>query len=319
VQCARARWYEVDAVVEQSLAALADIVAADSVEVAWDDDGTDLRTGTFWTRRPDTNGPGRHSPHFESLFGAAALGRDLLCFSSDLASLAPNSTRDLLVRGGTRAVVEARVADEPVTVLRLCFGRDWMQWDDANIDLVALLVTGLLSTLRRCRAEAALQERARRDPLTGLLNREELYRILEGHLALADPGSSCLGVLYGDLDRFKEVNDALGHAAGDRVLLGVAAALGAHTRDGDAVARFGGDEFVVVCPHLDDAAQLRRIAERVEAAVRRLAPEGIPVGVSFGVAIARPGMDADELIHLADRAMYARKRRKRRSRDAARS
>ena len=164
-----------------------------------------------------------------------------------------------------------------------------------------------MSTTRRCQAEEQLHERARRDPMTGLLNREELYRILTGILT-TDLNKHHLGVLYGDLDHFKDVNDRFGHAEGDRVVMGVAGALLANVRDGDLVARFGGDEFVVICPDLDSEDQLSGIAQRVEAAVRRLAPTGARVCISFGSALARPGMDADDLLRTADESMYAQKR-----------
>ena len=142
--------------------------------------------------------------------------------------------------------------------------------------------------------------------MTGLLNRDELYRALSDLLDRNETDG--LGVLYGDLDHFKDVNDRFGHAEGDRLVMGVAAALVANVRDGDLVARFGGDEFVVVCPDLDSPHQLDTIAERVSDAVRRLAPPGIRLRISFGSAMARRGIDADELIRLADESMYTSKR-----------
>jgi diguanylate cyclase (GGDEF)-like protein/PAS domain S-box-containing protein len=312
VLCARARWYEVDAVVEQVLAALADVVGAESVELAWDECDGGLRTRAAWTARPGLIDVRRTGPAFESLWGTSTLAPELLCFSSDLAALPGSTTRDHLVAAGVEAVMETRLHAHPaMAVLRITFGEGWRRWDDANVDVVALVATGLLSTLGRAAAEEALHERARRDSLTGLFNREELYRILSGHLAVAGPARSSLGVLYGDLDRFKDVNDLLGHAAGDRLLESVADALRLHTRERDAIARFGGDEFVVVCPELADEADLRAIANRVEAAVRRSAPAGIAVGISFGIAVATPGMDADALLAEADRAMYRSKHRHR--------
>ena len=142
-----------------------------------------------------------------------------------------------------------------LATIRLVLGEDWLRWDDPNADVVALLASTLMSTTRRGRAEEQLHERARRDPMTGLLNRDELYRALSD--LLDRNATDGLGVLYGDLDHFKDVNDRFGHAEGDRLVMGVAAALVANVRDGDLVARFGGDEFVVVCPDLDSAASAR--------------------------------------------------------------
>jgi diguanylate cyclase (GGDEF)-like protein len=147
------------------------------------------------------------------------------------------------------------------------------------------------------------------------MNRAELYRRFDELLQSRERGNADgdLGVLYCDLDLFKQVNDRLGHAAGDQLLRQVADALRTNVREFDLVARFGGDEFVIVCPRLETTGTLERIMARLCHAVRLLAPEGIPVRLSVGAAIARPGLGADELIRLADEAMYRAKRVGRRS------
>jgi cyclic di-GMP phosphodiesterase Gmr len=206
----------------------------------------------------------------------------------------------------------------PWAVIRLAFGPRWKLWDDTNVDLVVVLASTLMATLRRCLAEAHLHEQARTDPLTGLMNRAELYRQFDTTLArhTSDPGATGarqdLGVLYCDLDYFKHVNDRYGHTAGDQLLVDVADVLRANTRDVDLVARVGGDEFVLVCPELDSPETLSSIMARLCHAVGSLAPDGVPLRLSVGAAMARPGQGPDELIRDADEAMYRVKRDARR-------
>jgi diguanylate cyclase (GGDEF)-like protein/PAS domain S-box-containing protein len=155
--------------------------------------------------------------------------------------------------------------------------------------------------------EAQLHQRARTDLLTGVLNRSALFEALSVHL---DPetGRGC-GVLFCDLDQFKLVNDEHGHAAGDRLLIEVAARLQALAGGTDLVARFGGDEFVLVCP----AGGPGRLADLAEIVLEQVSrpfpgPAGeLSVGVSIGVATGRAGEAPDELIARADRAMYGAK------------
>ncbi len=104
------------------------------------------------------------------------------------------------------------------------------------------------------------------------------------------------------------MNDRYGHAAGDQLLLDVAEVLRANTRDVDLVARVGGDEFVLVCPDLETPETLSRIMARLCHAVSALAPEGVALRLSVGAAMARPGLGADDLIRIADEAMYRVKR-----------
>jgi cyclic di-GMP phosphodiesterase Gmr len=162
------------------------------------------------------------------------------------------------------------------------------------------------------RAEATLRQQAQSDPLTGLVNRTAFEAMLPEHL---DPeaGLGC-GLLFCDLDGFKAVNDTLGHAAGDAVLLEVARRISGTVRGGDLVARLGGDEFVILLPALG-AIQVRALAARVERAVARpiRLPEGqARVGVSVGVRVAEPGEDPTAVLADADAAMYDVKRRRHR-------
>jgi len=164
----------------------------------------------------------------------------------------------------------------------------------------------------RKRFEGQLQHLADHDSLTGLFNRrrfdEELIRALAGAKRYGERGA----VLMLDLDGFKDVNDRLGHAAGDRVLVEVARRLQASVRTGDTVARLGGDEFVVVCENAD-AEVAAEVAARVTSALRIAVPAGtdtLIVTASVGFAVrsgAAPGANLDELLERADRAMYRAK------------
>jgi diguanylate cyclase (GGDEF)-like protein/PAS domain S-box-containing protein len=170
----------------------------------------------------------------------------------------------------------------------------------------AVVCIGFDVTAERER-EAQLHQRARTDLLTGVANRSALFEVLSGHLA-PGTGRGC-GVLFCDLDQFKLVNDEHGHSAGDQLLIEVAARLQALAGGTDTVARFGGDEFVLVSP-ADDPGRLADLADVVLQQVSRpfTGPAGeLSVGVSVGVAIGRPGEAPDELIARADRAMYGAK------------
>ncbi len=158
-----------------------------------------------------------------------------------------------------------------------------------------------------------LEFQASHDPLTGLVNRHALVAELDEHVRTATTYGRHLAVMFCDLDRFKQVNDTLGHAAGDRLLVEVAARLRSCVRDGDVVARHGGDEFVLLCPALDTQEAAVRIAERVRQALSApydLDGRDVVVGVSVGVAFAdQLGRSAVELLRASDLAMHRAKQR----------
>ncbi|MEU4237367.1 GGDEF domain-containing protein [Actinoplanes sp. NPDC026619] len=175
----------------------------------------------------------------------------------------------------------------------------------ALIPLVMVRIARLADARRH--AEQALHRMANSDPLTGLPNRAACVDMLTGALE-TDPAG--LAVLFCDLDGFKPVNDRLGHAASDDLLIAVADHLRADLREGDLVSRFGGDEFVIITRG-DDAVDV--IADRIRSlAARTLVAAGaeVRIGVSVGVAHARPGDTTDDILTRADMAMYEAKKSK---------
>lgn len=174
---------------------------------------------------------------------------------------------------------------------------------------------GGIATMRIVDAEVAAEARLHRmahfDTLTGLVNRSEALRRLEAAGARRRTPGGDVAVLFCDIDRFKEVNDERGHAAGDRVLTEVARRIEECVRHQDLVARLGGDELLVLLEGVHSLAEATAVATKI----RRAAAEPIPFDgsmlgctLSIGVTLAYPGEDVDSLIARADRAMYAAKR-----------
>lgn len=189
---------------------------------------------------------------------------------------------------------------------------------EAQVDQpVSATLTGTLQDISEDKQEEeTLRVEARTDPLTGLLNRDALR--IEIETRLADPCRSSLALLYIDLDRFKVVNDVLGHAAGDRLLASAARRIRRAVGTEGLIARFGGDEFLVVCSIDDDPARPARLADRIlEIFADAFRMDGEEFAVTASIGIAQSPQDGDraqQLIKSADVAMYASKRRGRNSR-----
>ena len=163
---------------------------------------------------------------------------------------------------------------------------------------VAAVVTYLREGLEA--GKALLAQQARTDPLTGLANLRVRDERLEYEIVRHRRIGRELAVLILDLDRFKEVNDTLGHLAGDRLLRDAAAVLSATVRSGDTVARPGGDEFCVIAPETA-RAEAQRLAERIEIALSALTAAGRPLSASIGVAMfPHDGNTPEQLIDRAD-------------------
>jgi len=159
---------------------------------------------------------------------------------------------------------------------------------------------------------ARMLHQALHDPLTRLPNRDLFTDRLTKALARARRSGRLVAVLFVDLDRFKVVNDSLGHRAGDELLLETAARLDGFLRAQDTVARFGGDEFTLLVEDLESTEAALALADRLVEAVAcpvRLGARTVPLGLSVGLAVGSGGEDADALLRDADAAMYRAKER----------
>lgn len=198
-------------------------------------------------------------------------------------------------------------------------GADDAVGSDITAEELALRTRGLLRRKRQSdRRRARMQDGLRlamRDPLTGLYNRRCAAPQLAAIAARAREEGSQFAVMVMDLDRFKQVNDAYGHAAGDQVLVEVARRLTANLRDTDILARIGGEEFLAILPQ-SCMATARRVAERLcqamdDQPIRLLSGEELRVTVSIGVAVAgAAGEDSyaiDGLVEQADLALLESK------------
>lgn len=182
---------------------------------------------------------------------------------------------------------------------------------EGDVDLLEQSAHLVAIAIERQRATEALEHRALHDDLTGLPNRTLLLDRVGQALSASARDRTGVAVLFVDLDRFKNVNDTHGHAAGDAVLVEVAERLGGVLRGGDTVGRLGGDEFLMVCSGIVELSDAVAVADRVWDVLQEPAVfEGheLPVRASIGVALAEgPEASADELIRDADHAMYRAK------------
>ncbi|MEJ7818339.1 MAG: EAL domain-containing protein, partial [Thermoleophilaceae bacterium] len=212
---------------------------------------------------------------------------------------------DILARPGASARAELRMSHRDGS---------WRWLDVIGTNLLHDRdVGGVVVNSRDVTERKAFEERLSRqafyDAVTGLPNRALFVDRLDHALASARRGGS-VGILFLDLDRFKVVNDSLGHEVGDRALATVGERLVACLRPGDTVARFGGDEFTVLLEGCD-AGTAEIAAERVIAGLRspvRLNGHDLLLGVSVGIAVSEPGLDSSgDLLRAADTALYRAK------------
>ncbi|EGW22868.1 EAL domain-containing protein [Methylobacter tundripaludum] len=183
--------------------------------------------------------------------------------------------------------------------------------DEADLSL--LLQAGHLSSIaiERKRIEQQMYRQASYDQLTGLPNRRLFGNRLREEIVKAERGAYSLAVLFIDLDRFKEVNDTLGHDAGDDLLVEAAQRIRLCVRESDTVARLGGDEFVVILPKVDEIVPQDRVAQCIVDAMVRpflLGEQNAYVSASIGIAgYPQDADNAEVLIGCADQAMYVAK------------
>ena len=211
------------------------------------------------------------------------------------------------------------VDGDPIAFLSLDNFEDRDAFDSTSIEMTTVLGRMIAELLRRRNLEAALhQERAsfehlaHHDGLTGLANRRHLEMALSDAIEQSSRTGSPLAVLFIDIDDFKRINDVHGHDVGDQVIIEVARALRAATRGDDTVGRWGGDEFMLIVPGIDDAADVAAMTSRVLDAF----DDEIPVGsagtvrcrLSIGAAWSRDGkVQTEDLVRTSDQALYESK------------
>jgi diguanylate cyclase (GGDEF)-like protein/PAS domain S-box-containing protein len=212
---------------------------------------------------------------------------------------------EVLARDGEGDRIDERLAIGDSDELVLGLEREL---DGEQQSFVRAVANTLGTALTRLRSEERMRHEAVHDPLTGLANRTLLRDRLEHALARSQREEDrATGVLFVDLDNFKQVNDAHGHATGDAVLVELGRRLRAAVRPADTVARLGGDEFVVVCEEVDAETTLA-LGDRLLAAIREplLVADGEHhLTASIGVALGRT--DPDALLGDADAAVYQAK------------
>jgi diguanylate cyclase (GGDEF)-like protein/PAS domain S-box-containing protein len=249
------------------------------------------------------------NPESEQLFGREIEGRPARELLDAVDPRDRNAARNVVanVTDGRRTTAELR--------LRIRGEERWVSWTAAPVHDRGGGVSGVLSSTvditATKRAEEALARQATHDALTGLPNRRLFFEHLKTALAAHARRHTTLAVLFLDLDGFKGVNDTFGHEAGDAVLVEIAERLRRTMREGDTIARFGGDEFVALVPDAGSVDLVEAAASRLLAAVKspvRLerGDEAV-VTASVGIALSDRNGDADDLVRQADAAMYQAK------------
>jgi diguanylate cyclase (GGDEF)-like protein len=185
-----------------------------------------------------------------------------------------------------------------------------------ELSTLARTLNTMLSSIQKTKSELmqaqeSLRFHAEHDALTGVLNRRAIRDVLRKELARCRREKNTLGVILGDVDHFKKINDRYGHAAGDAVLVGVVQRMQSVLRSYDALGRYGGEEFLIIAPNCD-LAMAQRLAERVRSII---ADEAMDLGhasanvtLSMGVTLGTAESDPEFLVAQADTAMYNAKR-----------
>jgi diguanylate cyclase (GGDEF)-like protein len=182
------------------------------------------------------------------------------------------------------------------------------KFSDVEVAQVERFATMAALAFDSARQRDTLREQARTDGLTGLLNHRACHERLGEEIARAAALERTLSVVVLDLDHFKTVNDAYGHAEGDKVLVAAAAKLRSSVREGDLVARLGGEEFALILPGVD-GTRAAEAAERARAAIAEVGVGGRALSCSAGVSsFPDDALDAARLLELADGALYWAKR-----------
>ncbi len=261
---------------------------------------------------PDT----RYRVTFAATFKHGIEALEARCFDAVLLSLelpeCPGIDavrRVVAARPGTPTIAVSQIEDEDLALMAVQGGaQDCLSYADLR---PVSLRRSIAHAIERKRAEERLTHLANHDQLTGLANRMLLGERLEQALLRARRRETLVAVLFLDLDRFKAINDSLGHDAGDELLRQVSARLRGSVRDTDTVARMGGDEFAVVVEELERAEEATLLAQRVLnsfATPFRLSSGEVETSTSIGIGVfPHNGVAVEALLKCADSAMYRAK------------
>lgn len=186
---------------------------------------------------------------------------------------------------------------------------DWPSF--AGAFWLLMLITGVstMAGMSQLAFMLALVRQAIRDPLTGVFSRRSGEEVMELQFTIATRNASPISVAFFDIDHFKQVNDRFGHEAGDKALIDVTATVGANLRRGDTLARWGGEEFVLIMPNTN-LAQAQAAMMRLREIGFGLRPDNTPLTASIGIAerTADHAEDWKALVELADQRMYRAKK-----------
>ncbi|MET4640180.1 diguanylate cyclase [Mycetocola sp. 2940] len=299
-----------EALADAIATAVRDAFTATHASVLLLDAQGELRLAAGVNQLRQTREPGVSSPSLEAL----RLKRTVTLPNPDHANSFVPGLGDALRAARLEAAIATPLLDkgEPTGVVVCHFGRQ-RNFDEGSVELFETLARQSSHVLARIRLQDQLTELALHDQLTGLANRKLLEERLNQTLAAVIRKQRAVAILFLDLDGFKVVNDQCGHAVGDSVLQQVSERLRHVVRAGDTIGRYGGDEFVIICDDTDgDAAMV--IADRIRSVAREPltgVPDSCPISASIGIALlgpsTNPAISSDNVLQLADAAMYTSK------------
>ncbi len=268
-------------------------------------------------------GPARDLAGHRSL-RRALLNDEVVWLDPDVDSLEPVELDRLRGLGGSAALLLPLSATGRVMgLVEFVTETSGRRFRDGETALLRTMANQVASSLENARLVRQLRDAAETDLVTGIYSHRHLQDRVRQETARASRAHSPLSLLMIDLDEFKRINDEHGHQAGDGVLRAIAGALRAAVRTSDVVARYGGDEFVVLMPDTDadEATQVAQRAARAVADLSHPMPDGSVVHVTCSVGLAlhpRDGRTGKALLQAADAAMYTHKRSRSQARRDAR-
>jgi len=297
---------------EDAVRTVVDLLGASMASVVERDSDATLRLATSVGAR----NPAPPGTRFDDTHGfiahAMATGGPVL--SHDLTTEDRFTVHPGLLADGQRSALMAPIQrDGDVVGFLQAFSRTPGKFDDEDSLTLTAFAATLSQVVYRVAVDEEMAHRALHDPLTGLPNRMLFGDRLTHAVAQRVHTGGELAVIFADIDRFKTVNDTYGHVAGDELLVSLAPRLAALMREGDTVARFGGDEFVFLLEGLAGSGDAVEAARRLAAAaqgVPLVMPDGavIHVSMSLGISLSRGRGDcAESMIAEADAAMYIAK------------